>query len=392
MVMTLVACSANIPRKSISRTLDDFQGVGSTKTNTAEDFANGMKTVCEELNIPLAKLCPQKEKAFVLETEGVVLGTRFNSESMLWSWAPEKVDKVIRRCHEACSRSHLSLQQTQELMGTVNDLAQMNRFLRFFKSSGNALLSRFKNNENILLLTPEETKEDWRVIGRAAESATGGLPIASRKNFPPMSALIFYTDAAGAKYCKAGNEFRMMEERERGVSCIGGEIPDTIWIWSKLNWTKSFLELHDKKGVEYGRKSTTLESFGLLLPFVAFPELVAGRHLIFYVDNKAVHYGWEHGYVKNDGTATELLKAVHILSSYLGCHVHVYHILRVSNKMADLADQTSRKSLPQDKQLREILENTEIRNVNSEILKIWDENDEIPKYEKLLSMMKKLLT
>lgn len=93
---------------------------------------------------------------------------------------------------------------------------------------------------------------------------------------------------------------------------------------------------------------------------------------------------------RNDGTATELLKAVHVLSSYLGCHIHVYHILRVSNRMADLADKTSRKSLPEDKQIRKILKNTEARNVDLEILKIWEESDDIPIYKKVLDRMRKL--
>ena len=288
-VLSLVACSADIPKRNVSRTLDDFQGVGCRKSDIAEKFTHTMKSVCESLNIPLAKPCEKREKAFELETEGVVLGTRFNSESMEWSISQEKAEKVTRRCLEACSRSHMSLHQTQELMGTINDLAQMNRFLKFFKSSGNVMLSKFRNDENILLMTPEETKMDWKVVGRAAKSSFEGLPIASRRSKPPLSALIFYTDAAGAKYFRSANTFHMMDEPERGVSCIGGDNIEDIWMWGKLSWSKCFLELKDGKGVEYGRKSTTLESFGLLIPLLAYPKEVAGRHLIFNIDNKAVH-------------------------------------------------------------------------------------------------------
>ena len=42
----------------------------------------------------------------------------------------------------------------------------------------------------------------------------------------------------------------------------------------------------------------------------SFPDKIAGRNIIFMIDNKAVLYGWYKGLVKNDKSATEVLKAV----------------------------------------------------------------------------------
>ena len=355
-VLTLVTSIGNVPKKNVSRTLDDFQGVGSRKGSYAEQFASTMEDVCRVLNVPLAPACPKKEKAFKLETCGTVLGTGFNSKNMTWFLTQEKVDKIVKRCLEGSSKSHMSLLQTQKLMGSINDLCQLNRFLRFYKTSGNSMISKFNNNENILLMTPEATKNGWRIVGRAALSALEGIPIASRRSFPPLSALNFYTDAAGAKYCKVNNVYKMVEEPERGVSCIGGESLEDIWVWSRLSWPKDFLAAKDERGVEFGRKSTTLESVGLLIPFLAFPEKVAGKHVIFHIDNKAVHYGWERGGVKNDAVASEVLRTVHVLASYLGCHVYVNHVLRISNEMADLADELSRRSVTKNVAWRKHLE------------------------------------
>ena len=45
---------------------------------------------------------------------------------------------------------------------------------------------------------------------------------------------------------------------------------------------------------------------------------VMGRNIIIMIDNMAVVYGWPKGLVKNDKTATEVLKAAHYLASFLG--------------------------------------------------------------------------
>ena len=72
-------------------------------------------------------------------------------------------------------------------------------------------------------MVPEEMKRDISVICRAAQDALNGLPISSRKSFPPLSALTFYMDAARAKYCWQNRKFQLIREAERGVACVGGE-------------------------------------------------------------------------------------------------------------------------------------------------------------------------
>ena len=68
----------------------------------------------------------------------------------------------------------------------------------------------------------------------------------------------------------------------------------------------------------FGYKSTTLESVGVLLPLLVFHERVMGRNIVIMIDNMAVVYGWPKGLVKNDKTASEVLKAAHYLSCFLG--------------------------------------------------------------------------
>jgi hypothetical protein len=56
-----------------------------------------------------------------------------------------------------------------------------------------------------------------------------------------------------------------------------------------------------------------------------------------------VVYGWENRSVKNDQSASVLLRALHIISVFLGCTIHVMHLPRMSTPSARLADRLSRR-------------------------------------------------
>ena len=83
-------------------------------------------------------------------------------------------------------------------------------------------------------------------------------------------------------------------------------------------------------------------------------------------------------------TATEILKTVHILSSYLGCKIYVNHIHRVSNEMADLADELTRKSMSENAESRKCLEKAEFRQVCSTVMDYFMHKNVSPLYKMLL--------
>ena len=67
--------------------------------------------------------------------------------------------------------------------------------------------------------------------------------------------------------------------------------------YTQMHWPSKILsEKIDGKGAYFGCKSTTLESVGMILPMIMFPDL--GRNVIFMIDNLAVMFGWYNGYVK----------------------------------------------------------------------------------------------
>ena len=288
----LVVClRSNTPSKHAFRALDDSPCVAPANSGITERFSKEMRELCRDTRISLADNCLLSEKAFEMVMRGTVLGVGFDSSDMSWFLSESKANKVKKRCLDAARSQHLDLKQVQKLMGSINDLAQMCPLLKFHKREGNVFLTRFSGNESILLVVPQKLKEDLLVIAKVAESAKKGLPIADPIAMPYLAALTFYTDAAGASFTMCGGKIFFHDNTGRGVACVAGTSLEDVWGWTRISWPETFLQqVKDDKGRFFGCKSSTLESVGLLLPLIAFLEKVAGKNIVFKIDNMAVMF------------------------------------------------------------------------------------------------------
>ena len=370
----LVCIESGTSRSQVFRALDDSPCVGQAGSGTVERFSAVMKEMCEDFNVPLAENCQAAEKAFELQTRGTVLGVGFDSKNLSWFLSVEKAAKIVERCLEVMGATHVSLKQMERLMGTINDLGQMCQSVKFHRREGNAFLGLFNGNYSIVKMVPEELKSELQVLAKIADSAKFGLPLMEEPEQPSLSTLVFYSDAAGASYSMFRGEKRFHDNSGRGVACLGGESLEDLWCWCRLSWPAGFLEEQkDEKGTSFGCKSTTLEAVGMLLPFLAFPKKVRGRNIVFRIDNMAVLFGWYNGYVKNDKSASEILKSVYYLSGLSGTTVNVEHVDRVSNDMAKLADELSRREQSVDENTRAALGSAERGFVSGSFLQ-WLDN------------------
>ena len=123
------------------------------------------------------------------------------------------------------------------------------------------------------------------------------------------------------------------------------------------------------------------------MPFLACPERIAGRELIFYVDNIAVYYGWENGGIKNDFTASVVLSTLNLVAGYLGCRIHVRHIHRVSNEMADLVDDLSRRDKPTRKEFRDCIESVSGVYVSGNLLLTLSDSNSLQLYTEIMKIV-----
>ena len=134
---------------------------------------------------------------------------------------------------------------------------------------------------------------------------------------------------------------------------IGLDEDGVIIFASQFFWPCGMKSSYDKQGKFFGNKTATLEMIGLVIPFLCCPELLAGKHVVFQVDNISCYFGWKNKVVAGDKTASILIRALVILSSYLCCYVHVSHLPRLSSWEACICDNLSREksTRTQDKKL-----------------------------------------
>jgi hypothetical protein len=308
-ILTIALSQCRIPRHLVFRTLDDVPVVAPEKTGWCEEFSTVYQKVCRQTNIKLAVDCPNKDKAFTNQTEGTVLGIRFNTVKMEWSLSKDKADELIRKILWAVSSDGYSLKEAQQLLGSLNDLSQMCPFVKPYRALANSFLSSFKGDEQLLKTFSEQAKADLMVCARVAETARTGIPIPRQPAAPPLFSLTCYSDAAGCKFAMTnGKRVSNNVTGDRGVASVVLNEKGEVIRWARVFWPKFFLEeAKDDKGAFYGSKTTTLEAIGLIIPMLISPATMAGKHLAFKVDNIAVVFGWENKVVKNDTTATILI-------------------------------------------------------------------------------------
>jgi hypothetical protein len=268
------------------------------------------------------------------------LGIRFDSIQQAWTISPEKRDRILTDIANTLRGDPITLKDFQRLLGKLNDFMQMAPFLKGFCLTLNQFLARLlKNPDKPRRLTARATK-DLRVWAGAVASTVLPMPIPHRPLAPSVSALHFISDAAGARYVTVNNR-RIPDETpgNKGAASIGILQSGHIWFSARIIWPAHFLlYARDERDRAYGCKSTTLEVIGLILPILTIPHILRGREICLHVDNLAVVYGWENRGAKRDHSASIFLRALHIISAFLGCIVHVHHIPRMSTPDARLAD------------------------------------------------------
>ena len=313
--------------------------VSSKVSGKTAIFSRVYKELCNNLNIKLAKDCPFHDKAFSNQTEGVVLGFRFNSVSLSWSFPERKADKLVEKIFTILTENKCNLKTIQELIGSLGDFSSMFPFAKAFA-----------------VQRPSALRTDLNFWSNLVDQSREGFPISPRPYLPPINSLHFTSDAAGVDLSLS--EPAQLAESFGAASILAVFNNTEITQVSRIRWPDSFIfSASDSTGTRFAAKSSTLETIGVLLPFLSNPSLMAGRHVVLHVDNMAVVYGWEKKYVKNDIEASILIQALHILSHFLRCRVFVRHAPRMSIKMAILADHLSRSfsTSKEEENLAEVL-------------------------------------
>jgi hypothetical protein len=82
----------------------------------------------------------------------------------------------------------------------------------------------------------------------------------------------------------------------------------------------------------------------LLLPFLCCPDILVGKEVTLLTDNEALVFGWDKRRVPHDNSASIFLRAIHIISAFLGASVEIRHLPRMSTPSAELTDALTRST------------------------------------------------
>ena len=337
-IQDLALAESGVNKRWVHRQLDDVPVACPNKSGDCQKFENSYKRICESCNIDLAESCTNFDKAFKSSKYGKVLGIWFDSENLKWKLPEEKAEKTKRRIHDALTDKKINLLQLQKLLGCLNDICLMCPFLQGFKKPLNNHLSYMQLHPFVKIYLSAQSKKDLTVFYNFLDAKEKWNPIPSRPYNPPTVKIVFTLDAAGCNENTA-------EKEKIGCASVGLNLDGEIFFAKQVFWSKEVLnKTTDKRSKRFNSKTTTLEFFGILLPFIFFADKLRNQHIVLEVDNIACVYAWQNKYAKDDEMASILVRCLHLTSHFLGSVIYIKHVPRKSTFMSHLADRLTRKS------------------------------------------------
>jgi hypothetical protein len=322
-IVSVVKTMANTPENCVFRQLDDISIVAPRDSNIAELFVKKLNEVCKAINVPLAELCPNHNKAFAPSTYGNMLGINFFTKNHTWQLPFEKRNETLHMIKCFFNAQVISLLDFQKLHGKINAFANMCTFLKGFRFQQASFLKKFADENVTYLDIPMELKNEIWIWAKAILKNSDSYPIPHELVNPGIYAKTFVSDAAGGFYFK--------KQIDHGCASVQLNREGDVCSVSKVLWTPEFLQFADHNlGV--------LEAVGLLLPFLSVPGELKNREIILQTDNLAVVFAWSKRYAKNDEKLSLFIQTLHVIEAALPCKIYVEHVHRCSTYAAWLAD------------------------------------------------------
>lgn len=335
-MVALAVAKSKVNPRFVHRHLDDVPVVSPPFSKDCENFTKVYKEICEKVNLGTAVDDPNCEKAFSNVKHGKVLGIWFNSDELTWSLPEDKKATVLSRIHDAKETKFLTILEMQKLMGYLNYVALMSPFLNGFKKNLNDCLGYSLRNNIELVRLCDNAKRDLNIWSSFILDMEEEHSIPARPTAPPLWHKTFVSDAAGKQSTEKCDS-------RPGVATLGLNENGEYFFGKKIVWNLNMINLErDKDDKLFGQKTTFLEFAGILTPFLAIPGKLCKQHVVCKVDNMACVYGWEDRGVKNCVYTSIMIRALHMIASYLSTVVHVQHLHRVSTPESRLVDRLSR--------------------------------------------------
>ena len=319
----------------LERQLDD-QICITQSLQQNEQFVNLYLEIAEMIKLPLAAF--EKDKAFLYQNVGTILGVIFDTNNMTWALSSVKCNKYMLHIQKMLFSMKVSKEDLQKCVGMLNTVTLICYPLKFMRDP---IVRDLKHSyvENNIFLSNDSVRflNAWLFI---FEDIQNGLPIPKYIDVAPTKAVVLVSDAAGGAALKNNQSLVI------GVGCVGFVNPRENYIEYAAHcvWPRPFIStLKDQLGKSFGNKTTLLEAIGVLLPlYHNFYELT-GKHVVSRVDNVAVMWAWRNGRSRIDPYTSVIVHAIQVLVSFNTVYLYIEHLPRVSTQSAEQADFLSRQ-------------------------------------------------
>ena len=206
---------------------------------------------------------------------GTVLGIRFDSSTMTWKLPDDKRNETIWLLSTFLKRSRSNLLEFQKLHIKINNFAQLAIFLKGFRFYQNRFLQMFENDINVTIDIPADVKTELTIWLKCIIDNVNGFPIPLITEEIPLFFIEIFLDAAGAAFDSSNPSSPINDKRgAAAISLINGAIK----AFTTVTWEYELI-------CKFPHNSTILEAIGLIMPFIEFPYIFAGKFLKCNVDN-----------------------------------------------------------------------------------------------------------
>ena len=335
-VSDIVKIKSHTDRQFLARTLDD-QITITPSIDENRTFIQTYLDLAKRINLPLADM-HGTDKAFLYRTSGTVLGIFFDTTNMTWTYADKKRLTHMKMIQVTVRSPRVTLEMLQKVIGVINTLVIMCPPLRFLRSPLLQQLSEAYQYSPIILSS--ETASMLHTWLHIFDDLQHSFPINKTMIHPPAIVLTFVTDAAGLP------DPDSPPQHDVGVGAAGFLHPNTkLFYVGQVFWPRKFVLNSDKSLKLFGRKTTLLETIGLLVPLFHNIHLIAGRHVLLQVDNIATVWAHAKGRSKADPYTSVIFTAINHVMMHFSCKIYVHHCPRLSTTQAMLADCLTRSDV-----------------------------------------------
>jgi len=325
-VLDIVLRRTGFPRHMVCQHLDDLAAACAQESDTLEEFDKAYNATAKELGIKIAPR-DDPEKAFAKSKHGIVFGIEYDTENWTWAIPKEKLAKISSQIRGLLEWKTARQDEIQSIVGRIIHVRPLILGGRFYVDKLMELNNIHEDGSKQVELTTDFKRQlyMWYII---LHTCSGKASIPHPVGEPTPWAIHCFTDAAGGSLSGPGKG-------------IGVAIPEWGW-WTYMPWSRKVNDGSLRAdGKKVSRKMAALELIGPLVAISAGAHLLAGKPVVFWVDNQGSCGIWKHGYSGTCNLSTTIVKAVALIAATLGCQVVVEKIARCSDKGSVMADALS---------------------------------------------------